>query len=69
MIKNQWYAVLDSTQLKKKKVLGVTRLSEKLVFWRDGDDKVSCIFDKCCHRGVSLSIGKVVDNHVECAIE
>lgn len=66
MIKNQWYAVLDSNQVKKNKLIGVTRLSEKLVFWRDNNDKVHCIFDKCCHRGASLSAGKVVHNHVEC---
>ena len=35
MIKNQWYAVLESKEVKKDKLLGVTRLSEKLVFWRD----------------------------------
>jgi phenylpropionate dioxygenase-like ring-hydroxylating dioxygenase large terminal subunit len=66
MIINQWYAVLDSKQLKKDGLLGVTRCSEKLVFWRDGDGKVHCIFDKCCHRGASLSHGKLVNNHVEC---
>jgi phenylpropionate dioxygenase-like ring-hydroxylating dioxygenase large terminal subunit len=66
MIKNQWYAVLDSKQLKKDGLLGVTRCSEKLVFWRDGDGKVHCIFDKCCHRGASLSHGKLVNSHVEC---
>ncbi|MBV1756447.1 MAG: aromatic ring-hydroxylating dioxygenase subunit alpha [Dethiosulfatibacter sp.] len=66
MIKNQWYAVLDSKQLKKNKLLGVTRLSEKLVFWRDENNEVNCIFDKCCHRGASLSTGKIINNHVEC---
>jgi phenylpropionate dioxygenase-like ring-hydroxylating dioxygenase large terminal subunit len=66
MIKNQWYAVLDSKQLQRNKLIGVTRLSEKLVFWRDEDNQVHCIFDKCCHRGASLSAGKVVDSHVEC---
>ena len=66
MIKNQWYAVLDSKELKKNKIIGTTRLSEKLVFWRDDKGEVNCIFDKCCHRGVSLSTGKIVDNHVEC---
>lgn len=65
MIENQWYAVLASNQLKKNKLLGVTRLSKKLVFWREGD-KINCIFDKCCHRGASLSGGKVVAGHVEC---
>ncbi len=65
MIENQWYAVLASKQLKKGKMLGVTRLSKKLVFWREGD-QVNCIFDKCCHRGASLSGGKLVAGHVEC---
>lgn len=66
MIKGQWYVVLDSKQLKKNKLLGVTRLSEKLVFWRDEEGRVNCIFDKCCHRGASLSSGKLVGDHVEC---
>lgn len=66
MIKNQWYAVLNSRQVKKNGMIGVTRLSEKLVFWRDEEGNVNCIFDKCCHRGASLSAGKLVENHVEC---
>lgn len=66
MIVNQWYAVLDSKQLKKDKLLGVTRLGEKLVFWRDQDNNVNCIFDKCCHRGASLSSGKIENGHVQC---
>ena len=66
MIKNQWYAVLSSKQVKKNRMIGVTRLSQKLVFWRDEADNVYCIFDKCCHRGASLCTGKLVNNHVEC---
>ncbi len=66
MIKNQWYAVLDSKQVKKNKLIGVTRLSEKLVFWRDDAGEVYCIYDKCCHRGASLCAGKLHENHVEC---
>ena len=37
-----------------------------MVFWRDDEDEIHCIFDKCCHRGASLSHGKLVDNHIEC---
>ena len=66
MIQNQWYAVLSSKQVKKNKMIGVTRLSEKLVFWRDDAGEVHCIYDKCCHRGASLCAGKLVGNHVEC---
>lgn len=66
MIKNQWYLILDSKELKKNKLLGITRLSEKLVFWRDENNEVNCIFDQCCHRGAALSIGRIVENRVEC---
>jgi len=66
MIKNQWYAVLDGKELKEKKLLGVTRLSEKLVFWRETDGQIGCIFDRCCHRGASLSCGKLENSHVAC---
>ena len=67
MIRNQWYIVLDSKELKKGKVLGVTRLGEKSVFWRDRTGKVGCAFDRCAHRGAALSAGKVVStNKIQC---
>lgn len=66
MIRNQWYIVLDSKELKKNKPIGVTRFSEKLVFWRDESDNISCIFDQCCHRGASLAHGRVKNNNIEC---
>lgn len=66
MIRNQWYVVLDSKQVGKKPV-GVTRLDEKLVFWRDGDGHVQVGYDRCPHRGVKLSLGKVHDGHLQCA--
>ena len=67
MIKNQWYAVLNSNEIKKGRVLGVTRLGEKLVFWRDKEGEIGCIFDKCTHRGAALSKGKVLKNNkIQC---
>ncbi len=66
MIKNQWYGILDSKELKENKLIGITRLNEKLVLWRSADGKVNCIFDQCCHRGASLSKGKRVHDAVAC---
>jgi len=66
MIINQWYGILDSKEVKKEKPIGVTRMGEKLVFWRSENGKVNCIFDKCCHRGASLSTGKVVHDKMVC---
>ncbi|MFW9823315.1 MAG: Rieske 2Fe-2S domain-containing protein [Candidatus Thorarchaeota archaeon] len=68
MIRNQWYAVLESKELPKGKLIGVTRFSEKLVFWRTNKSIITCLRDKCIHRGAALSIGKICDNGetVEC---
>jgi len=62
MIKNQWYIVMSSKELKKGKLVGVTRFGEKLAFWRSKDGRVNCISDICCHRGASLSHGKLLEN-------
>ena len=56
--------MLDSRELKSKPV-GVTRMGEKLVFWRN-NDKVSCVRDQCVHRGAALSAGKVINGEVQC---
>lgn len=65
MIKNQWYAILNAKEVKNKPI-GVTRLNEKLVLWREENNQICCIFDQCCHRGASLSIGKLIHNEIEC---
>ncbi len=65
MIKNQWYAIMTSDEVKQKPI-GVARMNEKLVLWRDSKGKLSCIFDECCHRGASLALGCVVRDQIEC---
>jgi phenylpropionate dioxygenase-like ring-hydroxylating dioxygenase large terminal subunit len=66
MIRNQWYAVLDSSELPRGRALTALRLGEKLVFWRDTTGRPRCIEDRCCHRGASLGIGAVHGDYVEC---
>ena len=66
MIRNQWYVVLQARELKKGKILGATRMGEKMVFWRDALNMPICQADFCPHRGVALSIGKLKDNHIQC---
>jgi phenylpropionate dioxygenase-like ring-hydroxylating dioxygenase large terminal subunit len=66
MIRNLWYAILESRELKDKP-LGVTRLGERLVLWRDGSGRAACFYDRCAHRGATLSIGKLVGkNTIQC---
>ena len=66
MIPNQWYAILESNEVKPGKPVGVTRMGEKLVLWRDEKGQVGCMADLCPHRGVALSIGKLMGDCVEC---
>jgi phenylpropionate dioxygenase-like ring-hydroxylating dioxygenase large terminal subunit len=65
MIRNLWYAVLESSELSDR-LLGVTRLGERLVFWRDMDGMPVCFYDRCAHRGAALALGKVCGNVIQC---
>jgi len=66
MIPNLWYAVLESSELGAVP-LGVTRLGERLVFWRDGKGAVVCLFDRCAHRGAALALGAVCEGgRIQC---
>ncbi|MEE4194559.1 MAG: aromatic ring-hydroxylating dioxygenase subunit alpha [Anaerolineae bacterium] len=66
MIRNQWYAVLESKEVKKGKMIGVKRMGERMLFWRNDEGQVTCLVDQCPHRGAQLSIGKIVNGHVQC---
>jgi phenylpropionate dioxygenase-like ring-hydroxylating dioxygenase large terminal subunit len=66
MIPNQWYAVLESREVPRGIPVGVTRLGEKLVFWRDSSGTVTCQRDFCPHRGVALSAGKLKGDCILC---
>ena len=66
MIRNQWYGILEAKEIKGGKPVGVTRLGEKLVLWRSKNGSLHCIYDQCCHRGASLSAGKVIHDTVRC---
>lgn len=65
MIRNQWYVVLESREVGARPT-GVTRLGEKMIFWRDAAGAVHAATDRCPHRGVALSLGKVQHNHLQC---
>lgn len=65
MIRNQWYVVLESKEVGKKP-LGVLRMGEKLVFWRDNQGVVHCAIERCPHRGAALSKGTVLEGRLQC---
>jgi phenylpropionate dioxygenase-like ring-hydroxylating dioxygenase large terminal subunit len=66
MIPNQWYAILESKEIRPGKIIGVTRMGEKMVAWRNNKGELSVMSDKCPHRGVALSAGKVTGDCLQC---
>jgi phenylpropionate dioxygenase-like ring-hydroxylating dioxygenase large terminal subunit len=66
MIPNQWYAILESNEIKKGKPVGFTRMGEKIVAWRDDKGQLSIMSDQCPHRGVALSVGKLKGDCIQC---
>lgn len=66
MIPNQWYAILESKQVRPAKPVGVTRLGEKLVVWRDAQGQATCMRNRCPHRGAALSASRVLGDRIEC---
>ncbi len=62
---NQWYAVLPSWALAGTP-MGMTRLSQNLVLWRDDDGAVHAVEDRCPHRGARLSMGWNLGDRLAC---
>ncbi len=66
MIPNQWYVILESSEVRHGKPIGFTRFGEQLVAWRNSRGTISVMRDLCPHRGVALSVGDVQGDCIIC---
>lgn len=66
-IPNTWYAIADSTEIKTGKPYALKRMGQSLVLWRDKQEKIVVMVDRCPHRSAKLSPGKIVDGNIQCA--
>ena len=64
-LRNLWYPIAPSWQVGENP-LGVTRLGERIVVWRDGDGEVHALEDRCPHRGARLSLGWNLGDRLAC---
>jgi phenylpropionate dioxygenase-like ring-hydroxylating dioxygenase large terminal subunit len=64
-LRNYWYPVLRVDDLGDRPV-GIERLCEKLVVWRDEDGTPRVFVDRCAHRAAPLSLGDIVDGRLQC---
>src|SRR4051794_13445809 len=65
MLRNQWYVAAWAEEAKDG-LVARTILNEPLVIFRGKDGKPIALEDRCPHRGVPLSVGRVVEGAVEC---
>jgi hypothetical protein len=63
---NHWYVVAKSTEVQTKP-LGVTLWNHPIVLYRDDSGAVHALEDRCPHRQVKLSHGRVAGDRLECA--
>jgi phenylpropionate dioxygenase-like ring-hydroxylating dioxygenase large terminal subunit len=66
LVPDWWYALLESDEVPAGKPLGIRRLGESLVCWRDSEGQLSVMKDRCPHRSSQLSLGRVVEDHIQC---
>ncbi len=62
---NRWWPVAAGWMVGDEPV-GLTRLGERIVLWRDADGAVRCLEDRCPHRGARLSMGWNLGDRLAC---
>jgi phenylpropionate dioxygenase-like ring-hydroxylating dioxygenase large terminal subunit len=65
MLKNKWYLICPSDELKnkivKKRIFG-----EDIILFRNQNGDIAALEDRCCHRNVNLSLGYLNSNTIVC---
>ena len=65
-LKNRWYPVAKSVEIRSDRPYGALVLGNKMVMWRDDTGGIRCIEDFCPHRGAPLSYGEVHNGNIGC---
>jgi len=63
---NVWTIIASSDALARDKPLPLEIARERIVVFRDGGGTPHGLIDRCPHRGVKLSLGRIVDDCLEC---
>jgi phenylpropionate dioxygenase-like ring-hydroxylating dioxygenase large terminal subunit len=65
-LRNRWHPIIASALVQDKPV-GIVRLGEPIVVWRDSEGAVHVQADFCPHRGVPLSRGVNCGDRLRCS--
>lgn len=65
MLRNKWYLICPSKDLKHK-IMPQKILGEDLILFRTKSGNAVALEDRCCHRNVKLSLGYLNDENIVC---
>lgn len=67
-VKNSWYVAAWSEEVGQRQPLARTVIGERIVFFRTSNDQVVALEDRCAHRHMPLSLGRITeDDTLVCA--
>ena len=66
-IKNTWYVAAEPGEVAGGKLVARTILSEPVVIGRTESGKLLALQDRCPHRFMPLSLGRIIGEHLRCA--
>ncbi len=64
-LKDFWYIAAESREVKQKPV-AIAACGQRIVLFRTDDGQVAALEDRCSHRNMALSLGKISSGCVEC---
>lgn len=65
-IKNCWYVAAWTDEVDSEQLFARTLLNTPVLFWRDSNHEIQAMEDRCCHRLAPLSLGKKVNDCIQC---
>jgi vanillate O-demethylase monooxygenase subunit len=66
-VRNTWYVAMYASDLEEGKLVHRTIMNEPIVFYRKEDGGIAAITDRCPHRFVPLSMGKLMaGDRIQC---
>ena len=64
-LRNSWYVAARDREVGRKP-LARTLLDEPVVLYRTEDGTPIALEDRCCHRSLPLSLGRIVGDNLQC---
>ena len=65
---NYWYPILQSEELPADKPVAVRVLGGTIAVWRNAEGRPCAVKDRCPHRSMKLSVGRILDGDLQCIL-